>query len=169
MNKVILLGRLTRDPETRMSSSNLEICRFSVACNSENVSRNNDNAVEFINCVAFGNTASVISKYMSKGSQISLTGRINNGNYTAQDGTKRYTTDVVVENFEFCGSRGNDNSSSNSYNNSSSSNYSNNSQSSNSNSYNSSPVTVNLDSNSSTDPYKDFGDDITVSGDDLPF
>ncbi len=152
MNKVILMGRLTRDPESRMSSGNLEITRFSLACNSDRQSRDGERNAEFINCVAFGNQAGVISKYLRKGSQALVTGRIQNGSYE-KDGIKRYTTDVVVESFEFVGSG---------------SGGSNNSNQGNFDmpSFDApSAPTVDV----SEDPYKEFGEEITLSSDDLPF
>ncbi|MFI3260757.1 MAG: single-stranded DNA-binding protein [bacterium] len=162
MNKVILLGRLTRDPESRMSSNNLEITRFSLACNSENVSRNSDNSTEFINCVAFGNVAGIINKYCVKGSSISVIGRIHNSSYTAQDGTKRYSTEVTVESFEFAGSNNrNQSSESNGYN-----NYNNNFN------MNPEPIDNGFNSNDTVsydDPYKDLANETTLSSDDLPF
>ena len=105
MNKVMLIGRFTRDPESRMTQSNMEVSRFSLACSSDFVNRNGEKETEFINCVAFNRTASTINRYCKKGQLISVTGRIRNSSYDAQDGTKRYTTDVVVDNFEFLGSR----------------------------------------------------------------
>ena len=101
MNKVILIGRFTRDPESRMSQSNMEIARFSLACQGEFVNRNGERDVEFINCVAFNRLATTINRYCRKGSLISATGRIRNSSYDAQDGSKRYTTDIVVEQIEF--------------------------------------------------------------------
>ena len=105
MNKVILTGRLTRDPESRMTQSNMEISRFSLACQSDFVSRDGERETEFINCVAFNRSAQTINRYCRKGQMILVQGRIRNSSYDAQDGTKRYTTDVVVDNFEFLGSR----------------------------------------------------------------
>ncbi len=154
MNKVILMGRLTRDPESRMTASNLEVTRFSIAVNNDRPSRNGENNAEFINCVSFGNQAGVISKYCTKGSQILVTGRIQNGSYE-KDGIKRYTTDVVVESFEFAGS-------------------SNGGARSNSNdsydmpSFDNAPMSAPT-TDVSSDPYKDFGEEITLSSDDLPF
>lgn len=112
MNKVILIGRLTRDPELRFAAgTGNAVSRFSLA-----VTRpfKKDEA-DFINCVAFGKTAETISQYLTKGRQIAITGSIRTGSYDAQDGTKRYTTDVAVESFEFIGS--NDRSNSDSFNN----------------------------------------------------
>ncbi len=159
MNKVFLMGRLTRDPESRMSSSNMEITRFSLACNSDRVARNGENNAEFINCVSFGNQASVISKYCRKGSQLLVTGRIQNGSYE-KDGVKRYTTDIIVDSFEFVGGG-------------SGSGANNNSSASANASYDmpsfDTPTSNIQTTDVSSDPYKDFGDEITLSSDDLPF
>lgn len=154
MNKVILVGRLTRDPEQRMSQSNTEVSRFSLACQGEYLSRTGEREVEFINCVAFGRSAQTINKYCQKGQMILVQGRIKNGNYEAQDGTKRYTTDIVVDQFEFLGSKGASDAPRSEQNNYSSSN-------SDISSFDSTEV--------SEDPYKDFGDEFTLSSDDLPF
>lgn len=105
MNKVALLGRLTRDPELRYTPGNgTAVCKFTLAVNRQ---FKKDEA-DFISCVSFGKSAETISQYLLKGSQIAIGGRIQTGSYDAQDGTKRYTTDVVVESFEFVGgSKGN--------------------------------------------------------------
>lgn len=105
MNKVVLIGRLTKDPELRFAAgSGIGICRFTVAVNRQFKKDETD----FINCVSFGKTAETIAQYFTKGRQIALTGHIQTGSYDAQDGTKRYTTDVAVESFEFVGdNRGN--------------------------------------------------------------
>ena len=101
MNKVILIGRLTKDPELRFAAgSGMAISRFTVAVNRQF----KKDVTDFINCVAFGITAETISQYLTKGRQIAVTGSIRTGSYDAQDGTKRYTTDVAVESFEFIGS-----------------------------------------------------------------
>lgn len=100
MNKVILLGRLTKDPDLRFAAgSGKGVCKFSIAVTRQ---FKRDEA-DFINCIAFGKTAETIAQYMTKGSQISIVGNIRTGSYDAQDGTKRYTTDVVIESFEFVG------------------------------------------------------------------
>ena len=104
MNKVILSGRFTKDPEQRMMSNQTEFSRFSLACQSSFVNKDGERDTEFINCVAFGRTAETINRYCKKGAMIVVQGRIKNSSYDAQDGTKRYTTDVVIENFEFAGS-----------------------------------------------------------------
>lgn len=104
MNKVILSGRFTRDPEQRMMSNQTEFSRFSLACQSSFVNKDGERDTEFINCIAFGKTAATINRYCKKGAMIVAQGRIKNSSYDAQDGTKRYTTDVVVDNFEFASS-----------------------------------------------------------------
>lgn len=103
MNKVILIGRLTKDPELRFTAgSGMAVSRFTVAVNRQFKKDETD----FINCVAFGKTAETISQYLTKGRQIAVIGSIRTGSYDAQDGTKRYTTDVAVESFEFIGNNG---------------------------------------------------------------
>ena len=103
MNKVVLIGRLTKDPDLRFAAgSGMGICRFTVAVKRQFKKDETD----FINCVAFGKTAETISQYLTKGRQIAVTGSIRTGSYDAQDGTKRYTTDVAVESFEFIGNNG---------------------------------------------------------------
>ena len=98
MNKVVLMGRLTRDPELRFAAgSGKGVCRFTVAINRQFKRDESD----FINCVAFGKPGETISEHFAKGNRIALIGNIRTGSYEAQDGTKRYTTDVVVESFEF--------------------------------------------------------------------
>ena len=102
MNKVILIGRLTKDPELRYAAGNgTAVCRFTVAINRQFKKDETD----FINCVAFGKTGETITQYLTKGRQIAVTGSIRTGSYDAQDGTKRYTTDVIVETFEFVESK----------------------------------------------------------------
>lgn len=100
MNKVILIGRLTKDPELSYAAgSGVAIARFTLAVNRP---FKRDEA-DFINCVAFNKTAETIGQYLVKWRQIAVSGNIRTGSYDAQDGTKRYTTDVVVEGFEFIG------------------------------------------------------------------
>ncbi|WP_394898961.1 single-stranded DNA-binding protein [Clostridium paraputrificum] len=111
MNKVILIGRLTKDPELRFTEgSGMAVSRFTVAVNRQFKKDETD----FINCVAFGKTAETISQYLTKGRQIAVIGSIRTGSYDAQDGTKRYTTDVAVESFEFIGNNGQANTQGNS-------------------------------------------------------
>ena len=171
MNRVILIGRFTRDPESRMGANNNEVARFSLACSNEFVNRDGQRDTEFINCVAFGKTANTINRYCRKGQLISGTGRIKNSSYDAQDGSKRYSTDVIIDQFEFLGS--NKDNSSNGGNNSSYNPVDNNFNNNFNNNYNESPMSDNTSNIETTDvsedPYKDFGEEINISSDDLPF
>ena len=101
MNKAIIIGRLTKDPALKYTPGDgTAICRITVAVNRQ---FKKDEA-DFINCVAFGKTGETIAQHFTKGRQIALVGNIKTGSYQAQDGTKRYTTDVAIESFEFIGS-----------------------------------------------------------------
>lgn len=106
MNKVILMGRLTRDPEIRVSAgeSGTTIARFTLAVN-RRFRRDGEASADFINCVSFGKTAEFIEKYISKGRQVCISGRIQTGSYTNKDGQRIYTTEVVVEEVDFADSR----------------------------------------------------------------
>ncbi len=109
MNKVILMGRLTRDPEVRYSQGDnpLAIARYSLAVDRRQARSNNgdEQTADFINCVAFGRTGEFAERYLRKGTKIAITGRIQTGSYTNKDGVRVYTTEVVVEEHEFCESR----------------------------------------------------------------
>ena len=154
MNKVFLIGRLTRDPELRYTSSNLANMRCSIAVDRTYQREGEERGTDFINIVAFGNRAETMKKYLTKGSQIAVDGRIQTGSYDGQDGKKVYTTDVIVENFQFLDSKGSrpasdDNSSSDV-----------------------TPYDFSGDdatNNSSDDPFADFGAKIEVSDSELPF
>ena len=109
MNKVILMGRLTRDPDIRYTQSNSAqeqtcIARYSLAVN-RRFNRDGEQKADFISCVAFGHQAEFTEKYLRKGTKIALTRRIQTGSYTNRDGQKVYTTDVVVEEQEFAESK----------------------------------------------------------------
>ena len=111
MNKVILMGRLTRDPEIRYSQNDtsMAIARYSLAVDRRFARRNegsNEQTVDFINCVAFGRSAEFAEKYFRQGMRVLITGRIQTGSYTNKDGQKVYTTDIVVEDQEFADSKG---------------------------------------------------------------
>ena len=114
MNKVILIGRLTKDPELRYAAgSGTAVCRFTLA-----VSRQfKKDETDFINCIAFNKQGEAIAQYVTKGRQLAVTGNIRTGSYDGQDGIKRYTTDVLVESFEFIGNsnKGNTNNQNNDY------------------------------------------------------
>ena len=107
MNKVILMGRLTRDAEIRYSQgeSATAIARFSLAVDRRFRRDGDDQNTDFINCVAFGRTAEFLERFGRKGTKFVLDGRIQTGSYNNKDGQKVYTTDVVVENIEFAESK----------------------------------------------------------------
>jgi single-strand DNA-binding protein len=149
MNKVFLVGRLTRDPELRYTSSNLATMRCAIAVDRQFAREGEERGADFINIVAFGNRAETMSKYLTKGSQIAVDGRIQTGSYDGADGKKVYTTDVVVENFQFLDTKG---------------------------SRNMENVDIptdndipNDDTTDSSDPFADFGAKIEVSDSELPF
>ena len=107
MNKVILMGRLTRDPEVRYTQGDnpMAIARYTLAVDRRFNRNGDDAAADFIGCVAFGRSGEFAEKYFRKGTKIVVTGRIQTGSYTNKDGNKVYTTDVVVEDQEFAESK----------------------------------------------------------------
>lgn len=108
-NKVILAGRLTQDPELKQTPSGIMVLRFTIAVNRRFASKNEDGSrqtvSDFINCVAWRQQAEMISRYFHKGSCICVVGNIQTGSYTDQQGNKRYTTDVVVDEVNFVDSK----------------------------------------------------------------
>ena len=160
MNKVFLIGRLSRDPELRHTGSGTAVCQINVAI-SRPVAQGSEPQTDFINVVVWNKQAENVARYLSKGRQIAIEGRIQTRNYDGQDGRKVYVTEVVADNVEFIGSR---NSSGNSNNMSSPA------------SYNAGPSPYDfggapepkgqdVDSN----PFADFGASIEISDDELPF
>lgn len=107
MNKVILMGRLTRDPEVRYSQgdNSMAIARYSLAVDRRFKRDGDEQTADFINCVAFGKSGEFAEKYLHKGTKIAVVGRIQTGSFTNRDGQKVYTTDVVVEEQEFAESK----------------------------------------------------------------
>ena len=106
MNKVILLGRMAREPEVRFTQGNepTAVCRFAVAVDRPYSSRRTegDATADFINCVCFGKRGESIGQYFRKGNRIAITGRLQVSNWQDNNGQRRYSTDVIVEEFEFC-------------------------------------------------------------------
>lgn len=107
MNKVVLMGRLTKDPDIRYSQgeNSQAIARYTLAVDRRFRREGNEQTADFIGCVAFGKSAEFAEKYLHKGVKLVVEGRIQTGSYTRQDGTKVYTTDVVIENQEFAESK----------------------------------------------------------------
>lgn len=138
MNSVNLIGRLSNSPEIRHTTNNQVVCRFTLAVTRRFKNPAGDYEADFINCVAFGKTAELIGNYVEKGQQLAVEGRIQTGSYTAQDASKRYTFDVVVENITFINSR-----------------------KSASERKESEPTTTNEQS----DPFADFGENVTIDDD----
>lgn len=106
MNKVILMGRLTKDPEVRytQSSTPVAVARYTLACD-RRYKKDGEPSTDFISCIAFGKNGEFAEKYLRKGIKITLEGRIQTGSYTNNEGKKVYTTDVVVEHQEFAESK----------------------------------------------------------------
>ena len=164
MNKVILIGRLTKDPELRYTGSNRAVTQITVAVNRTFTNQNGEREADFINCVAWRKQAENVAKYCTKGSQVAVEGRIQTRSYDAQDGTKRYVTEVVADNVTFLGSRASGSQISESSSNTSS--YTANSAvSNNTGMVNNDIVTSDLD----MDPYAAMGNEVSLSDDDLPF
>ncbi len=114
MNKVVLIGRLTKDPELRYTGQGTPVASFSIAVNRRK-QKDKPQEADFINCVAWGITGENLSKYQSKGSQIAVHGRIQTRNYENKEGKRVYVTEVVAEEIEFLGSK-KDNASNNEFN-----------------------------------------------------
>ena len=157
MNKVILIGRLTRDPELRYTSSNVATASFSVAVDRNFTNQNGEREADFINIVVWRKQAENCKNYLTKGSQVAIEGRIQTRNYDDKDGKKVYVTEVLATNISFLDSKGTNNGGG---------------------SFDNLPEppmneeasfeskdTVSVD----TDPFEAFGDSIEISDNDLPF
>ena len=110
MNKAILVGRLTADPELKASPSGVNVCNFTVAVDRRFVKEGEERKADFINCVAWRQTAEFISKYFSKGRMIGLIGSMQTRTWTDNENNKRYATEVLVDEAYFTESKGNGNS-----------------------------------------------------------
>lgn len=105
MNKAILMGRLTRDPELKKTTNQISVATFSIAVDRKYKNQNGEKQTDFFNCVAWRNTAEFIAKYFHKGSKILVTGEIQNRSHDDKDGVKRYVTEIIVDDGEFCESK----------------------------------------------------------------
>lgn len=161
MNKVFLIGRLTRDPELRYTGSNTAVATFSIAVNRTFQNQQGEREADFINIVVWRKQAENVKNYLSQGSQVAIDGRIQTRSYDDNNGQKRYVTEVVADNVEFLGSKGSSGSSSN-MNNSTGSK-------AEPTPYDfgdaPEPKGTDIDSN----PFADFGSSIEISDDELPF
>ena len=112
MNKVILMGRLTRDPEIRWTQGQDQMCiaRFTLAVDRRQRRQDGQQAADFPSCTAFGKSAEFCEKYLKKGTKVAIAGRLQTGSYTNRDNVKVYTTDVICEDIEFAESKSQDGS-----------------------------------------------------------
>ena len=157
MNKVILIGRLTRDPELRYTSQGTAVCQITVAVNRRGVQPGQQDA-DFINVSIWSAQAENVAKYMTKGRQMAIEGRIQTRNYDDKDGKKVYVTEVIATNVQFLDSKG-----------ASSDSAVSNTQPSNSSDLNQ-PSTQNTSTTRvENDPFAAFGEKITINDNDLPF
>ena len=101
INRVVLVGRLTRDPELRYTTNNIANLRFTVAVNRQFTNQNGERQADFINCVAWRAQAENMARFLKKGSLVGVEGRIETGSYQGQDGQMRYTTDVIADSVQF--------------------------------------------------------------------
>lgn len=161
MNKALLIGRLTRDPELRSTSTGRNVCQFSIAVNRNFTNANGEREADFINCVVWDKQAENLVKYQKRGNQIAVDGRIQTRNYEDKDGKRVYVTEILANSISFLDSKGTN---------------------AGSNDFNSLPEPPREDSVSSSssmssmetvsvdkDPFEAFGDSIEISDNDLPF
>lgn len=170
MNRTILVGRLTADPELRTTPNGIATTRITVAVN-RIPNANGERIADFINVVVWRRQAENVAKFCSKGSLVGIEGRIQSRSYDAQDGTRRYVTEVIADNVTFLGSRNSNGGSGSSY------------TPSEPSMTETTPMDIPSDDVpfptgddvtpttdvSSDDPFKDFGDEVVLSDDDLPF
>ena len=161
MNKVFLIGRLTRNPELRYTGNNTAVASFSIAVNRNFSNQQGEREADFINIVVWRKQAENVKNYLQQGSQVAIDGRIQTRSYDDNNGQKRYVTEVVADNVEFLGSK---NSSTNS----------NNMNNSSKNSEGPTPYDFGEDkepkgTDVDSNPFADFGANIEISDDELPF
>ena len=163
MNKVFLIGRLTRDPELRYTGNNTAVASFSIAVNRNFSNQQGEREADFINIVVWRKQAENVKNYLTQGSQVAIDGRIQTRTYDDNNGQKRYITEVVADNVEFLGSKNSSGNNSNNMNGPASSN------SAEPTPYDfggaPEPKGTDVDSN----PFADFGASIEISDDELPF
>ena len=162
MNKVFLIGRLTRDPELRYTSSNIATATFSLAVDRNFTNQNGEREADFINIVVWRKQAENVKNYLTKGSQVAIDGRIQTRSYDGQDGQKRYVTEVVADNVQFLGTRAGSTNNAD--------NYAQPAFTDNTTPYDfAQEPSSNQTTDVSNDPFADFGSSIEISDDELPF
>ena len=154
MNKVFLIGRLTRDPEIRYTSSNVAVTTFSIAVNRTFANQNGEREADFINIVVWRKQAENCKNYLNQGSQVAIDGRIQTRNYEDQNGQKRYVTEVVADNVQFLDTKA-----------------AREQREANSGNVYDMPSQEEMPQTSDIpeDPFKDFGEEIKIEENDLPF
>ena len=157
MNKVFLIGRLTRDPELRYTGNNTAVASFSIAVNRSFTNQQGEREADFFNVTVWRKQAENVKNYLSQGSQVAVEGRLQTRNYEDKDGQKRYVTEVVADNVEFLGSKNSSNNNSNGSHNDEPTPYDFGDEKE--------PKGTDVDSN----PFADFGSSIEISDDELPF
>lgn len=164
MNKAILIGRLTRDPELRYTSSGRAVCQFSIAISRNYTNQQGQRDADFINCVVWDKQAENLAKYITKGRLVAVDGRIQTRNYDNNEGKKVYVTEVLANSIQFLESKnsgqGNDNMEQNPFDSMTEPNYP--APNSNEGSNND---TISVEK----DPFESFGESIEISDNDLPF
>lgn len=146
INTAVLTGRLTRDPELRVSQSDIQVCNFTLAVNRPFKDRNGENQADFINCVAFRKQAELIKQYVSKGDLFGIEGRQQSRSYENKEGQRVYVTETVVEKITFLESNNKNKSNNNQGN------------------YN-----QGNNQNNNNNPFNNYTDNVTITPDDLPF
>ena len=157
MNKVILIGRLTKDPELRYTSSNVPTASFSIAVDRPFTNQSGEREADFINIVVWRKQAENCKNYLSKGSQVAVEGRIQTRNYDDKDGKRVYVTEVIADNVQFLGGKGSNNGGRESI-------------ADNTTPYDFADAPApEATTDVSSDPFADFGSSIEISDDELPF
>ncbi len=161
MNKVILIGRLTKDPEMRTTSSGISVATFTLAVNRPFTDQSGERQADFINCVVWRKPAETLCKYVKKGQELAVEGSMQTRSYDHQDGSKRYVTEVICDRFDFIG--GGNRNEQKTYDGPVPYEPNNNGGNIVSKPENTKPTDI------TEDPFKDFGSEISLSDDDLPF
>ena len=165
MNKVVLTGRLTRDPDLRYPSSNIPVANFTIAVNRTYTNQNGEREADFINVTVWRGQAENVKKYVSKGSLVGVEGRIQTRNYEGNDGRRVYVTEVIADRVEFLESKAQSQNRISNSNNDIMSNY---------NENDIPPIDNNINNDMSTNivndnPFASFDSNVEISDDDLPF
>lgn len=160
MNKVVLIGRLTRDPELRYTGNNTAVATFTLAVNRPFSNQQGDREADFINIVVWRKQAENVKNYLSQGSQAAVEGRLQTRSYDDNNGQKRYVTEVIADNVEFLGSKGSSNNSNST---------SNSAPSDGPTPYDFGDTKEPKGTDVGSNPFADFGANIEISDDELPF